>query len=80
MIIFSWIVLGLFGLMLLGSGIAWGLFLMMDDARWQELGVKVFRLSMVVLLFYINAMVYTHIVRVFRGEPPVVAVEIPTPD
>jgi|GEM_PF-2116603 len=80
MVIFSWICLGLTGLMLAGSGVAWGLSLVLDDSAWQKLGLKVFRLSMVVLLFYVNAMIYMHIVRVFRGEPPVVAVEIPTPD
>jgi len=80
MVVFSWIFLGLTGLMLVGSGIAWGLSVVMDDSAWQKLGLKVFRLSMVVLLFYVNGVIYVHIVRVFRGEPPVVAVEIPSGD
>jgi len=80
MAIFSWIMLGLTALLLLGSGIAWGLFLAMDDSDWRKLGVKVFRIAMVVMLFYVNAMIYLHIMRVFRGEPPVVAVELPSSD
>jgi hypothetical protein len=80
MAIFSWITLGFAALLLLGSGIAWGLFLAMDDSAWRKLGIKVFRIAMVVLLFYVNAMVYVHIVRVFRGEPPVVSVELPSSD
>ena len=80
MIIFSWIVLGLAVLMLLASGVAWGLFIAMDDTRWQELGIRIFRLSMVVLLFYINVMIYAHIVSFLRGEPPAVVIELPEPD
>ena len=80
MAIFSWIMLGLVALLLLGSGIAWGLFLAMDDSDWQKLGIKVFRIAMVVLLFYVNGMVYAHIVAVFRGAPPVVQVPLPDSD
>ena len=80
MLIFSWIMLGVAALLLLGSGIAWGMFLAMEDKHWQKLGIKVFRIAMVVLLFYVNAMVYLHIVRVFRGERPVVEVVLPSDD
>lgn len=80
MVIFSWIMLGFTALLLLGSGVSWGLFLAMDDTRWQELGVKVFRFAMVVLLFYVNSMIYAHIVSVFRGAPPVVEVALPSGD
>lgn len=76
MIIFSWIVLGFVVLLLIGSAVAWGLFLAMDDTRWQEQGVKVFRLAMVVLLFYVNVMIYWHIASVFRGAPPVVEIPV----
>ena len=80
MVIFSWIMLGFAALLLLGSGIAWGLFLAMDDKHWQKLGIKVFRIAMVVVLFYVNGMVYAHIVAVFRGAPPVVEVPLPSDD
>jgi len=72
MVIFSWIVLGLAGLLLVASGACWGLFLALDNADWRRLGVKVFRIAMVAVLFYINVTIYRHIFGVVAGtEKPV---------
>jgi hypothetical protein len=72
MTIFTWIVLVPAGLLLLASGICWGIYLAMESADWRKLGVKVFRISVVFLLFYVNVTIYAHIFGVFRGtEKPV---------
>jgi hypothetical protein len=65
--IFSWIVLGLAGVLLAFSGICWAIFILIDDSDWRRLAIKVFRLSMVVLLFYVNVAIYAHIVAGLRG-------------
>ncbi len=62
MAIFSWIILGLASLLLLASIICWGVALVMDDADWRRLGVKTFRLAMVPVLFYVNVVIYVHII------------------
>jgi len=75
MAIFTWIVLGLAGLLLAVSAICWGIHLAVDNSDWRRLGVKIFRISMVFVLFYINAAIYAHIFGVFRGtEKPVPAI------
>ena len=61
MLVFTWIVLGIVGLLLLLSALGWVLFLALDDSRWKELAVKVFRLAMVGLLFYINGVIWAHV-------------------
>ncbi|MBC7957215.1 MAG: hypothetical protein H7Y33_15245 [Cytophagales bacterium] len=74
MLIFSWIVLGFAGLLLVASAGCWGLFLALDNADWRRLGVKVFRIAMVFVLFYINLTIYRHIFGVVAGtEKPVPA-------
>jgi Na+-driven multidrug efflux pump len=67
MVIFTWIVLGLAGLLLGASGVCWGVHLAFDNSDWRRLGVKIFRISMVFVLFYVNAAIYAHIFGVFRG-------------
>ena len=67
MVIFSWIVLGFAGLLVAGSGACWGLFLALDNAGWRKLAVKVFRIAMVFVLFYINVYIYAHIFGVAGG-------------
>ena len=67
MVIFNWIVLGLAGLLLLGSGIAWGVYIAIEDSDWRRLAVKVFRFSMVLLLLFVNVTIYAHIVEGFTG-------------
>ena len=67
MLIFSWIVLGLAGVLLAFSGICWAVFIAIEDSDWRRLAIKVFRLSMVALLFYVNVAIYAHIVAGFRG-------------
>lgn len=62
MIIFTWIILGLAGLLLTGSGVCWAVSLLLDDPDWRKLGVKTFRLAMVPVLFYVNVVIYVHIV------------------
>ena len=75
MAIFTWIVLGFASLLLVISGSCWGLFLALDNADWRRLAVKMFRIAMVFVLFYINAAIYAHIFGVFRGtEKPVPAI------
>jgi hypothetical protein len=72
MLIFTWIVLGLAGLLLLASGACWALFIALDNSDWRRLAVKVFRISMVFVLFYINVYIYAHIFGVAGGtEKPV---------
>ena len=74
MLIFSWIVLGIAGLLLAASGACWGLFIALDDRDWRRLGIKVFRISMVFVLFYVNVTIYRHIFGVVAGtEKPVPA-------
>ena len=73
--IFTWIVLGLTGLLLVVSGVCWALFIALDAADWRRLAVKVFRIAMVFLLFYVNVFIYAHIFGVFKGtEKPVPAI------
>ncbi len=67
MAIFTWIVLGIAGLLLAASGACWGLFIALDNSDWRRLAVKVFRIAMVFVLFYINAYVYAHIFGVAGG-------------
>lgn len=75
MVIFTWIVLGIAGLLLAASGACWGLYLAMDQSDWRKLGVKLFRISMVFVLFYINVTIYRHIFGVVVGvEKPVAEV------
>ena len=72
MVIFSWIVLGIAGLLLAVSTVCYGIHIAVDNSDWKRLGVKVFRVAMVFVLFYINGMIYAHIFGVFRGtEKPV---------
>jgi hypothetical protein len=73
MVIFSWIVAGIVGLLLAFSAICWGVYLAAENSDWKRLGVKVFRISMVFVLLYINVYVYRHIFGVVAGtEKPVV--------
>ena len=67
MVIFSWIVLGLAGLLIAASGACWGLFIALDNSDWRRLAVKLFRIAMVALLFYINVYIYAHIFGVAGG-------------
>ncbi len=62
MVIFSWIVLSLVGLLLGLSGVCW-LLVVLDDSRWKKLGVRLFRFALVGVLFYINGAVWWHIVK-----------------
>lgn len=62
MLIFTWIVLGLSGLLLLFSGVCWGVFITNEDSDWRRLAVRVFRQSMVLLLLFINVYVYARII------------------
>jgi len=74
MLIFTWIVLGIAGLLLAGSAVCWVLHLVLGDTDWRKRGVKVFRVSMVFVLFYINASIYRHIFGAVAGsEKPVPA-------
>ncbi|KQW02509.1 hypothetical protein [Rhizobacter sp. Root1221] len=67
MVIFSWVVLGLAGLLLLFSGLSWGIFIANEDSDWRRLAVKVFRFSMVLVLLFVNVMIYAHIVSGLGG-------------
>jgi hypothetical protein len=67
MVIFSWVVLGLAGLLLLFSGICWGIYIANEDSDWRRLAVKVFRFSMVLVLLFVNVMIYAHIVAGLTG-------------
>ena len=62
MVTFSWVVLGLAGLLLLFSGVGWAIFIANEDSDWRRLAVKLFRYSMVLVLLFVNVLVYTHIV------------------
>jgi hypothetical protein len=62
MLIFTWVLLGLVALLLVLSGVSWLLFILLDDSRWKQLAVKVFRWAMVGLLFYINGVIWAHVV------------------
>ena len=62
MVIFSWIVLGLAGLLLLLSGVCWAVFIANEDSDWRRLAVKLFRFSMVLVLLFVNVLIYKHIV------------------
>jgi hypothetical protein len=75
MVIFTWIVLGIAGLLLVASAACWGLFIALDNSDWRRLAVKVFRISMVFVLFYINVYIYAHIFGVAGGtEKPVLEI------
>ena len=75
MAIFNWIVLGFAIVLLIGSGVCWGLFIALDNSDWRSLGVKVFRISMVFVLLFVNVQIYGHIFGVLGGsEKPVVEV------
>ncbi|MBC7992661.1 MAG: hypothetical protein H7Z15_05395 [Rhizobacter sp.] len=67
MVIFTWIVLGLAGLLIAASAACWGLFIALDNSDWRRLAVKVFRIAMVFVLFYINVYIYAHIFGVAGG-------------
>lgn len=68
MLIFTWIVLGLAGLLLAFSGVCWGVFITNEDSDWRRLAVKVFRQAMVLLLLFINVFVYARVIGGFM-EP-----------
>ena len=75
MVIFTWIVLGIAGLLIAASGACWGLFVTLDNTDWRRLAVKVFRIAMVFVLFYINVYIYAHIFGVAGGtEKPVIEI------
>jgi hypothetical protein len=67
MVIFSWVVLGLAAFLLVCSGISWGVYVAIEDSDWRRLSVKVFRFSMVLLLLFVNVMIYAHIVNGVAG-------------
>jgi len=67
MVIFSWVVLGLAGFLLLCSGICWGVYIAIEDSDWRRLSVKLFRFSMVLLLLFVNVLIYAHIVNGLTG-------------
>jgi hypothetical protein len=67
MVIFSWVVLGLAGFLLLCSGVSWGVYVAIEDSDWRRLSVKVFRFAMVLLLLFVNVMIYAHIVNGLTG-------------
>lgn len=67
MVIFTWIVLGLAGLLMAVSGACWGFFVASEKSDWRKLAVKVFRIAMVIVLFYINVYIYAHIFGVAGG-------------
>lgn len=73
MIIFTWIVLGIAGLLLLASAACWGVFIAADSSDWRRLGIKVFRIAMVFVLFYINGLIYGHLFGVVKVVPKAVA-------
>lgn len=68
MVIFTWIVLGIAGLLLVASAVCWGVFIAADNSDWKRLGVKAFRIAMVFVLFYVNALIYGHIFGVVKNE------------
>lgn len=75
MVIFTWIFLGIASVLLLASGVCYGIHLAVDSYDWKRLGVKVFRIAMVFVLFYVNGVIYAHIFGVARGtEKPVAEV------
>lgn len=75
MVIFGWIIAGIVGLLLALSAICWGIFIAADNSDWKRLGVKIFRISLVFVLLYINVYVYAHIFGVMSGtEKPVTEV------
>lgn len=75
MVIFTWIVLGLAGLLFAASGACWALFFTLDNSDWRRLAVKVFRIAMVFVLFYVNVYIYAHIFGVAGGtEKPVIEI------
>lgn len=74
MVIFGWIIAGIVGLLLLISAVCWGIFLAADNSDWKRLGIKVFRISLVFVLLYINVYVYGHIFGVVHGTEKAVPV------
>jgi hypothetical protein len=78
MVIFTWIVLGIAGVLLLVSGLLWALFLTSGTDRWRKAGVKVFRIAVVFVLLEINTFIYVRIYHIFYpppAPPPVVEEE-----
>ncbi len=70
MLIFSSIMLGFATLLLVASGTCWLIsFLSTSRRDWRRLSLKVFRWSMVCVLFYVNIAVYVHIISAMFGEP-----------
>lgn len=67
MVIFNWVVLGFAGVLLLGSGVAWGVYVAIEDSDWRRLAVRVFRYAMVLLLLAVNVNIYAHIVGGLAG-------------
>lgn len=67
MVIFSWVVLGLAGLLLLCSGISWAVYVANEDSDWRRLALKLFRFSMVLVLLFVNVLIYAHIVDGLTG-------------
>lgn len=67
MVIFTWAALGLAGLLLLGSGAGWGVWIANEDPDWQRLAVRLFRYAMVLVLLFVNVMIYAHIVTGLTG-------------
>ncbi len=75
MVIFGWIIAGIVGLLLVFSGICWGVYLAAENSDWRRLGIRVFRISLVFVLLYINVYVYAHIFGVMSGtQKPVTEV------
>lgn len=75
MVIFTWIVLGIAGLLMAASAACWAVFIAADDSAWRRLAVKVFRISLVFVLLYINVYIYGHIFGVVGGtEKPITEV------
>ena len=75
MVIFGWIIAGTVGLLLVFSAICWGVYLAAENSDWRRLGVRVFRISLVFVLLYINVYVYAHIFGVASGsQKPVIEV------
>jgi len=68
MVIFSWVVLGLAAFLLACSGVSWGVYVAIEDSDWRRLSVKVFRFSMVLVLLFVNVMIYAHIVNGLTGS------------
>lgn len=62
MAVFTWIALGIVAVLALLSGLCALLNLLLDDARWRGLAVRLFRFALVGVLFYVNGIVWGHLV------------------